>query len=146
MSTEASDAFLTAAKTYFSAVDSKRMPEELFTPDFEFFFPKYGVGQGLGELEEFAAGLWEAGLKVTHHRDQLKYTVCGRQVIVEGTTFGHDKAGDSWDGGKTPGGRFCSVFDFNGAGLIQRMYVYMDPDYTAADKDRLRWTRANPRW
>ncbi|HEX2815357.1 MAG TPA: nuclear transport factor 2 family protein [Phenylobacterium sp.] len=146
MTPAASDAYLKAAGTYFAAVDSGRMPDELFAPDFEFFFPKYGVGQGIAELQEFATGLWEAGLKVTHHRDQLKYIVCGAQVIVEGVTFGHDKAGVSWDGGKTPGGRFCSVFDFNAKGLIQRMYVYMDPDYTAADKERLRWNRANPRW
>lgn len=146
MPTAASDAHPTAAAAYFAAVDAGRMPEELFAPDFEFYFPKYGVGQGLAELQEFATGLWDAGLKVTHHRDQLTYIVCGDQVIVEGATFGHDKAGDAWDGGKTPGGRFCSVFDFNAAGLIQRMYVYMDPDYTAADKDRLLWSRRNPRW
>ena len=146
MSNDATAAHLKAAATYFETVDSGRLPNELFAADFEFFFPKYGVGQGSADLQEFAAGLWDAGLKVTHHRDQLKYIACGQQVIVEGATFGHDKAGVAWDGGKTPGGRFCSVFDFNSAGLIQRMYVYMDPDYTAADKDRLRWNRANPRW
>jgi hypothetical protein len=146
MDTPATDRHLKAASTYFSELDSGRIPEELFAPDFEFCFPKFGVGQGLDELQEFAVGLVSAGLKVTHHRDHLKYLACGSKVIVEGTTYGHDGAGGSWDGGKTPGGRFCSVFEFNEKGLVQRMYVYMDPDYTGADQARFRWKRASPRW
>jgi hypothetical protein len=71
---------------------------------------------------------------------------CGPRVIVEGTTFGHDKAGRSWDGGATSGGRFCSVFDFNDDGQVQRMYVYMNPDYVGADPQRHYWNRARPRW
>jgi hypothetical protein len=35
-----------SAKTYFENVDKGELPFELFTPDFEFFFPKYGVGRG----------------------------------------------------------------------------------------------------
>jgi hypothetical protein len=141
-----SDQHLNSARTYFSELDSGRIPDELFAPDFEFYFPKFGVGQGLDELREFAIGLVTVGLKVTHHRDRLKYLVCGSHVIVEGTTYGSDEAGGSWDGGETPGGRFCSVFVFNDGGLIQRMYVYMDPDYTGADRERFRWKRSVPRW
>jgi SnoaL-like domain len=141
-----SDTHLESARTYFSELDSGRIPEELFAPDFEFYFPKFGVGQGFEELGEFAVGLMGAGLKVTHHRDRLTYLTSGSKVVVEGTTYGENGAGGGWDGGATPGGRFCSVFDFNDAGLIQRMYVYMDPDYTSADHDRMRWNRAHPRW
>jgi hypothetical protein len=104
------------------------------------------VGQGLEELREYAAGLWSAGLKLTHHRDGLKYLECGSPIIVEGTTFGQDASGQSWDGGTTRGGRLRSVFKFNGEGLIQRMYVYTDPDYTGADAGRIHWSRAKPRW
>jgi hypothetical protein len=142
----ARDERLRSVRTYFDEVDAGRLPNELFTPDFEFYFPKFGVGRGFEEIEEFTRGLAAGGLSVTHHRDRLKYLDCGSRIIVEGTTFGHDRAGNQWDGGATPGGRFCSVFDFNDAGLIQRMYVYMDPDYTGADKDRMRWNRAEPRW
>jgi hypothetical protein len=142
----ASDGRLRSAKTYFEAVDSGQVPDELFAPDFEFYFPKFGMGKGLDEIRECATGLWSAGLSVTHYLDRLTYLDCGSHVIVEGTTFGHDKAGNRWDGGATPGGRFCSVFDFNEAGLIQRTYVYMDPDYTGTDTDRIHWNRAKPRW
>jgi hypothetical protein len=140
------DQHLESARAYFSELDSGRIPGELFAPDFEFYFPKFGVGQGFEELGEFAFGLMAAGLKVTHHRDRLKYLTSGSQVVVEGTTYGDDRVGQSWNGGETPGGRFCSVFDFNDAGLIQRMYVYMDPDYTSVDRDRMRWNRVHPRW
>jgi len=135
-----------AAKAYFAAVDSGRLPDELFTPDFEFFFPKYGVGRGVDEFHALAAGLGAAGYKATHYRDRLKYLVSGRQLIVEGTTFGSDGHGGAWDGGETPGGRFCSVFDFNAQGLISRMYIYLDLDYTSLDKERFHWQRAGPRW
>jgi hypothetical protein len=103
-----------SAKTYFERVDKGELPFQLFTSDFEFFFPKYGVGRGPEEFREFASGLWSAGLKSQHHRDELKYMASGRHVIVEGATVGSDAAGRTWNGGDTPGGRFCSVFDFNG--------------------------------
>jgi hypothetical protein len=76
-----------AAKAYFVAVDSGRLPDELFACDFEFFFPKYGVGRGVDEFHALAAGLGTAGYKATHYRDRLKYLVSGQQLIVEGTTF-----------------------------------------------------------
>lgn len=109
MNTSVTDQHIKAASTYFAELDSGRIPEEFFAPDFEFYFPKFDVGQGLEELQEFAVGLVSAGLKVTHHRDRLKYLACGSKVIVEGTTYGTDGARGSWDGGATSGGRFCSV-------------------------------------
>ena len=146
MSTPASSRFVESAKRYFEDLDGGRFPVELFTPDFEFYFPKYGVGRGRDDLVEFASGLGATGHKATHHRDQLKYTSCGYQVIVEGTTFGSDGAGGTWNGGQTPGGRFCSVFDFNDDGLIKRMYIYLDPDYAGRDAGRFHWHRRQPRW
>lgn len=121
----------------FRTGDHGRLPDELFTPDFEFYFPKYGVGRGFEEFRELAAGLAYAGLKVTHHRDRLRYIARGLQVIVEGTTFGNDGAGNTWDGGETPGGRFSSVFDFTEDGFIERMYAYLDPDFASRDPHRL---------
>jgi hypothetical protein len=77
-----------AAKAYFVAVDSGRLPDELFSRDFEFFFPKYGVGRGVDEFHALAAGLVTAGYKAARYRDRLKYLVSGQRLIVEGTTFG----------------------------------------------------------
>ena len=146
MITEARSRFVQSAKRYFEDLDSGRLPVELFTRDFEFYFPKYGVGRGVYDLLEFALGLGATGHKATHHRDQLKYIVCGQQVIVEGTTFGSDGEGGMWNGGITPGGRFCSVFDFNEEALIERMYIYLDPDYAGRDAARFHWHRRQPKW
>jgi hypothetical protein len=137
---------INVAKAYFEKVDKGELPLELFTADFEFFFPKYGVGRGPEEFREFAAGLWGAGLKSQHHRDQLKYIATSAGVVVEGTTVGCDGESRAWNGGKTPGGRFCSVFDFNDEGLISRMFIYLDPDYTGLDKDRFYWKRKGGSW
>jgi hypothetical protein len=73
--------------------DAGRRPDELFTPAFEFLFPKFGVGRGLEEFHQCTIGLIEAGHKLVHHRDQLKYFVSDRHVIVEGTTEGSDCEG-----------------------------------------------------
>jgi hypothetical protein len=134
------------AKAYFAKVDGGELPLELFTPDFEFYFPKFGVGRGAEDFREFGSGLWAAGYKAQHHKPQLTYTATGRQVIVEGTTEGSDGGGRIWNGGETLGGRFCSVFDFAENGRIARMYIYLGPDYTGLDRDRFHWRRAQPRW
>ena len=47
-------------------------------------------------------------------------------------------SGKSWEGGKTPGGRFCNVFKFRD-GRISSLHVYLDADYTGEDEARFRW-------
>ncbi len=138
---------LDTAKKYFEDLDNGQLLDTLFAPDFEFYFPKFGVGRGIEEFYECGAGLMGSMQGMVHHRDQFKYHVSDLTVIVEGTSHGTDKEGLNWDGGKTPGGRFCNVFDFTGDGRIKRMYIYLDPDYTSRDKDRFHWKRAEPhRW
>jgi hypothetical protein len=66
---------------------------------------------------------------------------------VEGTTEGSDREGTAWYGGQTPGGRFCSIFIFNNAGLIERMYIYVDPDFTGKHEGRFLWPdREQQKW
>jgi hypothetical protein len=146
MNTSDASLLIEFTKAYFEEVDKGRLPNELFKPDFEFYFPKYGVGRGLKEFHEFATGLAATGYKAIHHRHRLKYIACGHEVFVEGTTSGTDGEGKTWNGGATPGGRFCGVFDFSEDGLIERMYIYLDPDYTSRDTGRFHWRRTEPRW
>ena len=134
------------AKAYFEQVDHGRLPDELFTPNFEFYFPKFGVGRGPVEFGELAAGMIGSGNRIGHCHDSFSFIEAGRHVTVEGATHGTSSEGVTWKGGETPGGRFCSTFDFNEQGLIERMYVYLDPDYAGADKARFYWKRAKPVW
>src|ERR1700761_9123444 len=122
--------FIENAKTYFERVDKGELPLELFSHDFQFYFPKYGIGRGAEEFREFGGGLWNAGYKAQHHKPQLTYFAVDNHVVVEGTTEGRDGEERSWNGGETPGGRFASIFDFRADGLIERMFIYLDPDYT----------------
>jgi hypothetical protein len=133
-------------KSYFQEIDEGRFPDRLFTPDFEFYFPKFGVGRGLAEFGELAAGMIASGNKVGHCYDSLSFIEADRHVIVEGATHGTSGEGIAWKGGDTPGGRFCSIFDFDKHGLIERMFVYLDPDYANADTARLYWKREKPSW
>lgn len=130
-------------KEYFRRIDLGELAAELFTADFEFFYPKFGVGRGPEEFYELAKALGGAMLRSAHRQDSFMFVEAGNNVAVEGTTEGTDINNLDWCGGKLRGGRFCSVFVFNGDGLIERMYIYVDPDYTGLDKDRFRWPAAS---
>jgi hypothetical protein len=135
-------------REYYRRSDAGDFPAELFTQDFQFYFPKFGVGHGAAEFIELAGGLMGATMKrAAHHRDALVFIEQRDLVAAEGTTEGLGADGIEWCGGKTPGGRFCSVFAFNPDGLIARMHIYLDPDYTSRDRDRFVWPeRATPQW
>lgn len=113
---------------------------DLFADDFQFFFPKFGIGVGKKKFIECAMGLGKAVPELRHNTDHMLFRASGDDfVTVEGTTAGSDAAGNRWAGGETPGGRFCSVFEFAPDGLITRMHIYLDPDYTSQDGDRFLW-------
>jgi hypothetical protein len=58
--------------------------------------------------------------------------------VVEGTSSGKLKNGATWKAGETPAGHFVNVFEIKN-GKISRMYIYLDPDYAGADKERFIW-------
>jgi len=130
---------LGVVEQYFIRSDASRTDVfDLFTEDVEIFFPKFGIATGKDALRELGAGLLSRLKELVHDLSGFKYVVGLNAVVVEGTTRGTVLSGDGWTGGKTPGGRFCSVFKFRD-GLIARMYIYLDPDYTSLDRDRFLW-------
>ena len=127
------------AEEFYRRADAGRADlPDLFTEDAEIFFPKFGIARGRTAILRLSGGLMTAVASLEHLMDELRYLEVGGTVVVEGTTRGTTHAGGSWHGGQTPGGRFCSVFELDG-GLISRMYIYLDPDYTSADRDRFLW-------
>jgi hypothetical protein len=143
--TDGKQVMLDAVKEYFVRVDAGR-PDvlDLFTDDVQIWFPKFGIADGKAAFGEFATGLLSSIASIAHHVSEFRYIVGPNTIVVEGTTQGVDRAKREWSGGKTAGGRFCSVFEFRGS-LISRMYIYLDPDYTSCDTDRFLWGR-NRRW
>jgi hypothetical protein len=119
---------------------------DLFTEDVEIYFPKFGIRRGKTAFFELATGLFSTLKSIAHDQKRLSYMASETNVIVEGTTQGELRNGTKWEGGKTPGGRFCSIFEFSGH-LISRMYIYLDPDYGSADRDRFLWPESvTRRW
>jgi len=118
---------------------------ELLSEDFQFYFPKYGLGRGRVDLESCVQGLRATILSLKHELDSFQYTEGPNAVAVEGFSTGETVACERWSGGNTPGGRFCTVFGFRGP-LIARIYTYLDPDYGGADEARFLWGREGRRW
>lgn len=130
---------LEAVQEYFLRSDARRPDTvELFTDDVQIYFPKFGLTRGKSGLLELAEGLSGTLGELAHDLSTFRYHVAKNTVVVEGTTRGRDRAGNRWSGGETPGGRFCSVFEFR-EGLIARMHIFLDPDYTGRDRDRFLW-------
>jgi len=118
---------------YFELADTDPLGDEmmsLFDEDIEFYFPKYGVSRGWDGFRAFVEGMGQHYQSVSHHADEFQRLACGDSIVVEGTTEGSRIGGGTWDGGKTPGGRFCSIFEIDSVGQrIRRVYIYLDPDY-----------------
>lgn len=125
---------------YFDIADGRKQADmlSLFADDAEVYFPKFGVGRGRDGLAGIGGGLMTMVQSIGHDTITFRFVEQGDQVVVEGTSSGTTADGVQWRGGSTPGGRFCSVFDVRD-GKIQRMYVYLDPDYGNADADRYPW-------
>jgi hypothetical protein len=61
----------------------------------------------------------------------------GDTFACEGTSYGEHEDG-AWRAGVTHAGRWCDVFEVRDF-LIQRCFIYLDPDYAGLDTDRYPW-------
>ncbi|WP_124607356.1 nuclear transport factor 2 family protein [Burkholderia sp. Bp9142] len=137
---------LAAVKACFARGDAGRLDLfDLFSDDFQFYFPKFGIGRGKAQFSDFIDGLMRKVKVLIHDVDAMQFFEGKNFVVAEGITRGIFHDGESWLGGRTPGGRFCSVYEFGGDGLINRMHVYLDPDYTGQDACRFLWG-ADRKW
>ncbi|KQR83719.1 hypothetical protein ASG07_08540 [Sphingomonas sp. Leaf343] len=145
MMTDQDNRNVEVAKEYFirsDAQDPRLM--ELFHPDLQFYYPKFGIGHGPQSVFEMVSGFTGQLEAIEHDKENLLYVARDPHVIVEGTSRGRLNGVD-WDGSKTAGGRFCNVFEFRD-GLIVRCHVYLDPDYTGQDEARFRWGHDGREW
>ena len=124
------------AREYFLRADQGR-PDvlELFHEDAEIYFPKFGIGVGRNSFFEMVKGFEGVLEFIKHDYDGFTFLPSGDYVVVEGSSRG-TMSGKSWEGGKTPGGRFCNVFKFRDD-LIASLHIYLDPDYVGEDEARL---------
>ncbi|ATB36167.1 hypothetical protein CYFUS_001581 [Cystobacter fuscus] len=139
-----SNSRLKAVQDYFRKAD-RRDPGlmELFTDDVQFFFPKFGVSRGKAELARFSQMLTSYLESIEHDIEGFRYVVSGDSIVVEGTERGVTRGGVHWPDNEISQGRFCNVFEFDGP-LIRRVHIYVDPDFTSADLERVRLLRGKP--
>jgi hypothetical protein len=91
------------------------------------------IGQLFGDI----GGTLES---IVHHYAEFNWVFSGGDTIVaEGTSHGVHRDGP-WRAGvpDSGAGRWCDVFEIRDF-LIQRCFIYLDPDYAGKDVARYPW-------
>lgn len=115
---------------------------DLFADDAQVYFPKWGLANGKEEIGQLFTDVGGTINSITHDYATFNYVFSGSDVlVVEGTSYGEHRGGP-WRAGDPDwaAGRFCDVFEIRDF-LIQRCFIYMDPDYAGADTERYPWLR-----
>ena len=113
---------------------------DLFADDAQVYFPKWGLANGRAEFEQLFADLGSLLSEIKHDHAYFNYIIQGDTVVVEGTSSGKTAEGVEWRAGATHAGRWCDVFEIRNF-LIQRCFIYLDPDYAGADTARYPWLK-----
>lgn len=111
---------------------------ELFADDVQAYFPKYGIVDGVDELRTLFASTGKIIASVKHDYAYFNFIVQNDMVVVEGTSSGNTTKGREWRAGSTHAGRWCDVFEIRDF-KIQRLFIYLDPDYGDEDVARYPW-------
>lgn len=128
------------ALEYLKRLDRGEDFFDLFDDNAQMYFPKCPLANGIKEIKETFGHVGSIVSAVTHDYAYFNYTHSGDTVIIEGTSSGRAADGTAWRAGVTHAGRWCDVFEIRD-GKIQRLFVYLDPDYADADIARYPWLR-----
>ena len=110
----------------------------LFADDAELYFPKWGIAYGIDEIRKLFGEVASILKAIKHDYAHFNYVINGDTVVVEGTSHGTHASGTEWRAGVTHAGLWCDVFEIRDF-KIQRLYIYLDPDYASADTQRYPW-------
>lgn len=134
------------ALEYFKALDSGGVTAtgesmfDLFAADAQAYFPKWGVATGKDEIIRMYSEVGATLKTITHHYATFNWIFSGGDFVVcEGTSHGEHRDG-AWRAGvaEWAAGRFCDVFEIRDW-QIQRVFIYLDPDYAGLDTTRYPW-------
>jgi ketosteroid isomerase-like protein len=126
------------ALEYLKRLDRGEDFFDLFDDDAQLYFPKCPLANGIKEIKEIFGNVGSIVAAVSHDYAYFNYVQHGDTVVVEGTSSGRAADGTAWRAGVTHAGRWCDVFEIRD-GKIQRLFVYLDPDYADADTARYPW-------
>jgi ketosteroid isomerase-like protein len=133
------------ALEYLKALDHGKTSDggslfDLFADDAQVYFPKWGLADGRPEIERMFTDIGAMFKSISHHYAQLNWIFSGSDMVVcEGTTHGEHRDGP-WRAGvpEWGAGRWCDVFEIRDWKL-QRVFIYLDPDYANKDTARYPW-------
>jgi ketosteroid isomerase-like protein len=112
---------------------------DLFADDAQVYFPKWGLAHGKDEIGRLFGDVGATIKKIEHHYSHFNWVFSGDVLVCEGTSHGEHQDGP-WRAGlpEWAAGRWCDVFEIRDW-KIQRVFIYLDPDYAAQDTDRYPW-------
>ena len=113
---------------------------DLFADDAQVYFPKWGLADGKDAIGRMFADVGGTLTGIKHHYAGFTWMLTGTDTfVVEGTSHGEHRDGP-WRAGQPEwaAGRWCDVFEVRDF-LIQRLFIYLDPDYAGRDTARYPW-------
>ena len=116
----------------------------MFTTNAQVYFAKWGLANGKDEIGRLFGDVGGTLKAIRHDYAAFNWIMTGGDVFAcEGTSYGEHRDG-AWRAGVTHAGRWCDVFEVRDF-LIQRCFIYLDPDYAGLDTDRYPWLSADGR-
>jgi hypothetical protein len=117
---------------------------DLFADDAQVYFAKWGLANGKEQIGRLFGDVGGRLASIRHDYASFTWIMSGSDTFaVEGTSYGAHADGE-WRAGVTHAGRWCDVFEVRDF-LIQRCFIYLDPDYAGLDTDRYPWLAADGR-
>lgn len=113
---------------------------DLFADDAQVYFPKWGVATGKQEIGRLFGDVGGTLKSIRHDYADFNWVMTGTDTFaVEGRSYGEHRDGP-WrsDLPEWGAGRWCDVFEVRDF-VIQRCFIYLDPDYAAQDVQRYPW-------
>ena len=113
---------------------------DLFADDAQVYFPKWGLAGGKDQIGKLFGDVGATIKSIEHHYASFHWIFSGSDVIVcEGESHGEHRDGP-WRAGvpQSGAGRWCDVFEIRDW-KIQRVFIYLDPDYAGKDIARYPW-------
>jgi ketosteroid isomerase-like protein len=123
---------------YFRRLDGGRDMSDLFSETTEIYFPKWGVARGLEEIGRMWSEVGVLYRSIRHYTEYFNFVIGESILFVEGLSDGVAGDGTPWVGGETHAGRWCDAMEVRD-GRIERLFIYLDPDYAGADTARYPW-------
>ena len=117
---------------------------DLFADDAQVYFGKWGLANGKEQIGQLFGDVGATIESIRHDYANFNWIMTGGDLFAcEGTSHGEHRDGP-WRAGGTHAGRWCDVFEVRDS-LIQRVFIYLDPDYAGKDTDRYPWLSAGGR-